>query len=72
MAKKNNLKAGDKVTWEASQGKVRGKIVKKITKPAKIKQHKVAASENNPSYIVQSDQTKKFAAHKTKSLKKTR
>ncbi len=71
MTKKtSNLKAGDKVTWEASQGKVRGKIVKKLTKSTKIKQHRVTASDSNPSYLVQSDKTKKLAAHKPKALKK--
>ncbi len=71
MTKKSSkLKAGDKVTWTASQGEVRGKVVKKLIKSTKIKQHKVVASQSNQSYLVQSDKTKKLAAHKPKSLKK--
>ena len=71
MAKaKNNLKKGDKVEWETSQGKTTGTVKKKLTSPTKIKSHKVAASKENPEYLVETDETKKEAAHKPESLKK--
>ena len=68
MAK--SLKAGDKVEWETSQGKTTGTVKKKLTAPTKIKSHKVAASEDNPEYLVETTETKKEAAHKPESLKK--
>jgi Hypervirulence associated proteins TUDOR domain len=68
MAKE--LKAGDKVSWDSSGGHSVGKVVKKQTKPTKIKGHKVAASRDNPEYIVKSDKSGKPAAHKPGALKK--
>lgn len=68
MAEK--LKGGDKVEWETSQGKTQGKVKKKLTSPIKIKDHAVAASNENPEYLVESDKSGKSAAHKPGSLKK--
>jgi Hypervirulence associated proteins TUDOR domain len=71
MAAKD-LKKGDKVEWDSSGGHSVGKVVKKVTSPTKIKGHKVAASKENPQFIVQSDKSGGKAAHKAGSLKKTR
>jgi hypothetical protein len=49
---------------------VGGKVVKKQTTQAQIKGHKVAASNDNPQYIVRSDKSGKAAAHKPSELKK--
>ncbi len=68
MAKE--LKPGDKVKWGTSQGETHGEVVKKQTTPTKIKSHKVAASKDNPEYIVKSDKSGKPAAHKPEELKK--
>jgi hypothetical protein len=67
-----SLKAGDKVEWDSSGGHSKGKVVKKTTSPMKIKGHKVAASPDNPEYVVRSDKTGAGAAHKPESLKKSR
>ena len=53
-----SVKVGDKVSWTSSGGKSTGKVVKKQTTPTKIKTHKVAASKDNPEYIVQSEKTR--------------
>jgi hypothetical protein len=45
-------------------------VVKKQTRTTRIKRHKVAASADNPEYIVESDRSGKRAAHKRKALKK--
>ncbi len=63
------LKAGDKVEWDSSSGHSVGKVVKKLTAPTQIKGHKVAASRDNPEYLVKSDKGGE-AAHKPGSLKK--
>ncbi len=63
------LKAGDKVSWESSGGHSTGKVVKKLTSPMTIKGHKVAASKDNPEYLVETGEGKQ-AAHKPGSLKK--
>ena len=64
------LKPGDKVEWNSSQGKVSGKVKKKLTEPTDIKSHHVAASKDNPEYLVESGKTGAEAAHKPGSLKK--
>ena len=64
------LKAGDKVAWKSSQGEVEGTVEKKLTKPTAIKSHKVAASADNPEYLVKSDKTGAEAAHKPEVLKR--
>ncbi|MEH2145987.1 DUF2945 domain-containing protein [Nostoc sp.] len=64
------FKKGDRVEWNTSQGKTTGKVVKKLTSPTDIKEHHIAASEDNPEYLVESDKTGKQAAHKPDDLKK--
>lgn len=66
----DSFKKGDKVEWESSQGTVKGTVEKKLTSPTKIKGHQVAASPDNPEYLVSSDKTGSQAAHKPGSLKK--
>jgi hypothetical protein len=63
-------KPGDAVAWESSGGHSTGKVVEKLTSPATIKTHKVAASPENPEFIVKSDKSGKLAAHKAKALQK--
>lgn len=70
MAK--DLKRGDKVEWNTPQGKTRGHVEKKLTRETHVKGHKVAASPDNPEYLVKSDASGKEAAHKPESLKKVR
>ncbi len=68
MAK--TFKKGDKVSWKSSQGTIKGKVVKKLTKNTKIEDHKVKASKDDPQYLVKSSRTGAKAAHKPGSLKK--
>jgi len=63
------LKSGDRVKWSSSGGDSEGKAVKKVTSPMKIKGHKVAASPENPEYLVETDEGKR-AAHKCEALTK--
>lgn len=68
----DNLKKGDHVEWETSQGTTSGTVKKKLTSETKIKGHKVAASKDNPEYLVETDESKKEAAHKPESLEKAK
>lgn len=70
MAK--DLERGDKVEWNTPQGKTRGRVVKKVTRATHVKGHTVAASPDNPEFLVRSDRSGKEAAHKPESLKKVR
>ena len=69
MAK--SLKAGDKVSWNSSGGHSTGKVVRKETAATRIKGHKVAASKDNPQFIVKSDKSGRAAAHKASALKRS-
>jgi hypothetical protein len=64
------FKTGDAVQWDHSQGTTTGKVVRKLTRPTNIKEHKVAASPDNPEYLVESDKTGARAAHKPGELRK--
>ena len=65
-----SFKSGDKVSWDHSQGSSTGRVVEKVTSPTQIKGHKVAASKDNPEYIVESDKTGAKAAHRPGELRK--
>ena len=68
MAKE--LKKGDEVSWNTPQGETHGKVEKELTSPTDVKNHHVAASKENPEYLVKSDKSGKEAAHKPGELKK--
>ena len=68
MAK--DLKPGDKVSWNSSQGEIKGKVEKKVTSTTKVKGHTAKASKDNPEYKVKSDKTGAEAVHKPAELKK--
>ena len=70
LATAKTLKSGDKVSGDSSGGHSVGTVVKQQTTPTQIKGHKVAASADNPQYIVKSDKSGKVAAHKPGELKK--
>lgn len=63
------FRSGDSVSWELHGGTAEGKVVRKLTSETTIKGHKVAASKDNPEYLVETDEGKQ-AAHKAKALTK--
>ncbi|MGZ2411388.1 DUF2945 family protein [Sphingomonas sp. F9_3S_D5_B_2] len=68
MAK--DLKTGDRVSWNSHGGTAEGRVVRKLTAPMTIKGHKVAASKDNPEFLVQTNEGKQ-AAHKPEALHKS-
>lgn len=65
----DDLKAGSKVSWSSHGGSAHGKVVRKLTRPMTIKGHHVAASPENPEYLVETAEGKR-AAHKAGALHK--
>ncbi len=63
------FKKGDKVTWKSHGGEAHGTVEKKQTGPTDIKGHHVAATSEDPQYIVKTDKGT-IAAHKPDALKK--
>jgi hypothetical protein len=70
LAMADGLKAGDKVKWASSQGEVKGRVVKKVTSPTKVKGHAAKASPDDPQFLVESEKTGAEAVHKPTALKK--
>ena len=67
-----DLKVGDKVSWSGTQGKVTGSVKKKLPGPTHVKTHHVAASPDNPQFLVKSANSEMVAAHKPTALKKVK
>jgi hypothetical protein len=65
-----DFKQGDQVEWNTPQGKTCGTVKKKLTDRTEMGGHTVAASEDDPRYLVQSEKTGKEAAHKPYALEK--
>ncbi len=66
----DDLKKGDKVEWNTSQGKTQGTVEKKLTSDTKIKSHAVKASKDDPQFLVKSEKSGNEAAHKPDALNK--
>ncbi len=60
-------KPGDRVTWNSHGGTAEGKVVRKQMNPTSIKGHNVAASKDEPQFIVETDEGK-CASHKATAL----
>ena len=66
----DHLRAGSRVRWNTSQGETVGTVVRKLTSPCDIEGHHVAASEDEPQYLVESEKTGARAAHKPDALRR--
>jgi hypothetical protein len=64
------FRKGDAVEWNTPQGKTHGHVEKKLVEPTDIEGHHVAASAENPEYLVRSDKSGKLAAHKPDALRR--
>ena len=64
------FKQGDKVKWNTPQGETTGTVKEKLTERTEVGGQTVAASEDDPRYLVESEKSGKEAAHKPDSLSK--
>ena len=62
------FKQGDRVEWNAPQGKTRGTVKKKLTSDTEVGGQRINASEDDPRYLVASEKSGKEAAHKPDAL----
>jgi hypothetical protein len=63
------LRRGDRVEWNFGRGKAVGTVKRKLTEHTTIGKQKVAASPDDPRYLVLTDSGKE-AAHKAETLRK--
>jgi hypothetical protein len=68
MAKQ--LRTGDKVEWNTSQGTTHGVVKQKLTSRTKVGGTEIAASPEQPRYLVESDKSGKLAAHAPEALRR--
>lgn len=66
----DELKKGDHVEWSSHGGTAEGKVEKKITSRTEAGGRTVAASEDDPQYLVKSDKSGGEAVHKPDALRK--
>ena len=66
----SELSTGDRVSWNTSQGRTRGRIVEARQRDFEFDGQHFTASADAPSYIVQSEKTDARAAHKGTALRK--
>jgi hypothetical protein len=59
---------GDKVEWNTPQGKTSGTVKKKLTSRTEVGGQTIAASDEDPRYLVESEKSGKEAAHKPNAL----
>lgn len=64
------LVKGDRVEWNTSQGTTVGRVKEKLTERTRVKGHEVAASEDNPQYLVESEKSGEEAAHRPDALRR--
>ena len=61
---------GDEVSWDTSQGNTHGVVEEKRTSEFQFKKQTFKASDDEPYYIVKSENSSETAAHKESALSK--
>ena len=64
------LRTGDRVSWNTSQGRTQGSIVERRTSDFQFAGQHFTASADEPAYIVESEKSGDRAAHKGSALRK--
>jgi Hypervirulence associated proteins TUDOR domain len=64
------LKIGDRVSWNTSQGRTRGRVVEHRVRDFEFDGQHFTASDASPAFIVESEKTAARAAHKGSALRK--
>ena len=64
------FKRGDKVEWNFRGRTVRGTVRRRLTKRTEIDGKPVAASKDDPRYVVRSDRSGKETTRRTATLRR--
>jgi hypothetical protein len=65
-----DLRVGDRVSWNTSQGRTRGKVVERKTADFEFAGQHFTASTGDPSFLVESEKSGDRAAHRGSALRK--
>ncbi|HYF60640.1 MAG TPA: DUF2945 domain-containing protein [Burkholderiaceae bacterium] len=71
MSERSTPKVGDRVTWRWSGGRAEGRVVEIAREPGTIKGFHYKASQDDPRWIVETDDGRR-AAHKADALEPDR
>jgi len=66
----DEFKRGDRVEWKFGRGKAVGVVKKKLTARTTVGGQVVAASKDDPRYLVETERSQKQAAKRATALKK--
>jgi Hypervirulence associated proteins TUDOR domain len=66
----DEFKRGDRVEWKFGRGKAVGVVKKKLTARTTVGGQVVAASKDDPRYLVETEKSQKQAAKRATALKK--
>ena len=64
------LRKGDRVSWNTSQGRTQGSVVERRTSDFQFAGQHFTASADEPAYIVESEKSGDRAAHKGSALRR--
>jgi hypothetical protein len=70
MAKDEEFRKGDQVSWKSHGGTAEGEVEKKITEDTEAAGRTVRASKDEPQYLVRSEKSGGEAVHKPSALHK--
>lgn len=70
VAMAGQFKRGDRVEWNFGRGKAVGTVQRKLTSRTTVGKQQVAASPEDPRYVVRSEKSGKEAAHKPDALRR--
>jgi hypothetical protein len=65
-----NLKRGDRVEWSFRGRPVAGRVQRKLTKRAEIAGQVVAASPQDPRYVLKTEKSGRLTTRRASALKK--
>ncbi|MET7424057.1 DUF2945 domain-containing protein [Dactylosporangium sp. NPDC005555] len=62
------MRRGDKIRWRSHGKTVNGTVIRKVTGRTEAAGRTVAASEDEPQFVVKSDRTGREAVHRPEAL----
>jgi DUF2945 family protein len=68
----NEFKRGDRVEWKYRSGKAVGVVRRKLTARTTVGGLPVAASKDDPRYLVETERSRKKVAKRPEALKRVR
>lgn len=70
MTARAALAVGDRVSWNTSQGRTRGRVVERRVADFTFDGQHFTASSDEPAFLVESEKSGKRAAHQGSALRK--